>query len=203
LDYRSFFLDARQPELCQDACLKEAGRCRAWTYVRPGVQGDKPVCYLKSGVPQTSANTCCISGVAPDRSEAVREPGGFAPKGPDKVRGGVVVESGGFAPPAADKVRGGVVESGGVAAGAGPGMENNVDRPGSDYNRFVLTTASAKNCEAACAADRGCAAWTYVRPGVQQKEAVCYVKRSAPAPVSNSCCISGRKSLDPAAVRQP
>jgi hypothetical protein len=181
-DYRSFFLEARKPELCQDACLKENNRCRAWTYVRPGVQGGKPVCYLKDRVPNTSANTCCISGVAPDKSDAFREPGGFAPE--------------------TDRAAGAAAESGGVAGAVEPGMENNTDRPGNDYNRFVLTVPSPKNCKAACDADQGCAAWTYVRPGVQQKEAVCYVKRPAPAPVSKHCCISGKKSLNPAALRE-
>lgn len=182
-DYRSFFLDRNEPALCQDACLKEGDRCRAWTYVRPGVQAEKPVCYLKDRAPATSANTCCISGVTPDKSSAFKEPGGFAPTTPDKSRGAAA-------------------ESGGFAEDIGPGMENNTDRPGSDYNRFVLTVPSPKNCKAACDADQGCAAWTYVRPGVQQKEAICYVKRPAPAPVSNNCCISGKKPINPAAVRE-
>ncbi|MFN3960555.1 MAG: PAN domain-containing protein [Parvularculaceae bacterium] len=182
-DYRSFFLGENKPGLCQDACLKENNRCRAWTYVRPGVQGEKPVCYLKDRVPSTSANACCISGVAPDKADAFREPGGFAPE--------------------TDRAAGAAAESGGLAGAVEPGMENNTDRPGNDYNRFVLTVPSPKNCKAACDADQGCAAWTYVRPGIQQKEAVCYVKRPAPAPVSNKCCISGKKALNPAAVREP
>jgi len=182
-DYRSFFLNERNPGLCQDACVKDNNRCRAWTYVRPGVQGEKPVCFLKDRVPNTSANTCCISGVAPDKSDAFREPGGFAPE--------------------TDRAAGAAAESGGLAGAVEPGMENYTDRPGNDYNRFVLTVPSPKNCKAACDADQGCAAWTYVRPGVQQREAVCYVKRPAPAPVSNNCCISGKKALNPAAVREP
>lgn len=182
-DYRSFFLNKNEPQLCQEACLKESDRCRAWTYVRPGVQGEKPVCYLKDKTPGTSANTCCISGVAPKKSDAFKEPGGFAPE--------------------TDRSSGAAAESGGFAGAVEPGMENDTDRPGNDYNRFVLTVPSPKNCKAACDADSGCRAWTYVRPGVQQKEAVCYVKRPAPAPVSNPCCISGKKSLNPAAVSEP
>src|SRR5690606_18372862 len=123
-----------------------------------------------------------ISGVPPKKSDAYREDGGFAKDTPDKSSA--------------------ARESGGFAENITAGMENNTDRPGSDYNRFVLTVADPKNCQTACNADQGCAAWTYVRPGVQQKEAVCYVKRPAPAPVSNTCCISGKKALNPAAVRQ-
>ncbi len=181
-DYRSFFLDSRTPELCQSACLKDGDKCKAWTYVRPSVQGDKPVCYLKDQSSQTSANTCCISGVPPKASDAVKEPGGFAKPTPDKY--GAVREQGA-----------------GVSNSVGAGMENNTDRPGSDYARFVLTVADPKNCQTACTADHGCAAWTYVRPGVQEANAICYLKRPAPAPVANNCCISGKKSLNPAAVR--
>ncbi len=182
-DYRSFFLDARKPELCQAACIEDGDKCKAWTYVRPGVQGDQPVCYLKDRSSQTSANTCCISGVPPKMSDAIKEPGGFAKPSPDKS--GAVREQGA-----------------GVADSVSPGMENNTDRPGSDYARFVLTEASPKNCQTACAADTGCAAWTYVRPGVQEANAICYLKRPAPAPVANNCCISGKKSQNPAAFRE-
>jgi hypothetical protein len=61
-DYRSFQLKGRTPGECQMACNKQR-TCRAWTYVRPGVQGPNPVCYLKNAVPPARANTCCISGV--------------------------------------------------------------------------------------------------------------------------------------------
>ena len=39
-DYRSFELGAPRPELCRDACWGEP-QCRAFTYVRPGVQGPR------------------------------------------------------------------------------------------------------------------------------------------------------------------
>lgn len=48
---------------CRDTCKKNS-QCRAWTYVRPGVQGDRAVCWLKTSAPaQGTANTCCFSGV--------------------------------------------------------------------------------------------------------------------------------------------
>jgi hypothetical protein len=64
LDYRSFDLPAADPKLCQDACAGEAN-CKAFTYVRPGVQGPSARCWLKSSVPNPVSNNCCVSGVKP------------------------------------------------------------------------------------------------------------------------------------------
>lgn len=47
---------------CEDACENNP-QCRAFTYVRPGVQGPHGVCYLKGGIPPATANPCCTSGV--------------------------------------------------------------------------------------------------------------------------------------------
>ena len=49
------------PELCEIDC-KSNGKCRAWTYVKAGVQGPQPRCYLKEVIPAAAANACCISG---------------------------------------------------------------------------------------------------------------------------------------------
>ncbi len=48
--------------ICQNACVK-AGSCRAWTLVKPGIQGPTARCWLKSSVPGKQANSCCTSGV--------------------------------------------------------------------------------------------------------------------------------------------
>ena len=62
-DYRSFSLT--QPDFlqCERACAGEA-QCKAWTYVRPGIQGANAKCWLKHAVPAATASGCCISGVA-------------------------------------------------------------------------------------------------------------------------------------------
>lgn len=51
----------RSPKDCQAAC-KNSWRCWAWTYVRPGVRGPAPVCYLKDAIPAPARSSCCISG---------------------------------------------------------------------------------------------------------------------------------------------
>lgn len=67
--------------------------------------------------------------------------------------------------------------------------ENNTDRPGSDYERYLMDDAHP--CRAACVGDTRCQAWTFVRAGIQGPTGVCYLKRPAPPPVPNTCCISG------------
>src|SRR5262245_51200379 len=61
-DYSNFDLSEASPLPCQLACLNDA-RCRAFTYVKPGVQGPNARCWLKSSVPAARPSTCCISGV--------------------------------------------------------------------------------------------------------------------------------------------
>ena len=48
------------------ACLKRCNRerdCRAWTFVKAGVQGPSAVCFLKAPITRAVANPCCTSGV--------------------------------------------------------------------------------------------------------------------------------------------
>jgi hypothetical protein len=63
-DYSTFELPTADPDLCAEACVKDA-RCKAFTYVKPGWQGASARCWLKEQVPGTSKHTCCISGLKP------------------------------------------------------------------------------------------------------------------------------------------
>ncbi len=63
-DYRDFDLPDDSAELCRAACAGEA-MCQAFTYVRPGVQGPAPRCWLKSAAPPGYESECCVSGVRP------------------------------------------------------------------------------------------------------------------------------------------
>jgi hypothetical protein len=62
-DYRAFET-APNPtgKPCADACQAD-GRCRAWTYLRPGYQGAAARCYLKSQLTPPRHKPCCISAV--------------------------------------------------------------------------------------------------------------------------------------------
>jgi len=79
----------------------------------------------------------------------------------------------------------------------GADMVDNIDLPGSNYERF--RPRSAKDCQAACKNSWRCRAWTYVRPSVRGP-ALCHLKDAIPAPTRNSCCISGKVRDVPPAV---
>src|SRR5688572_25917915 len=61
-DYSAVDLKEARPELCQSACARD-GQCRAFTYVKPGIQGRFARCYLKKAVPNRASDKCCTSGV--------------------------------------------------------------------------------------------------------------------------------------------
>lgn len=61
-DYSGTILSAADPELCRAQCAADS-RCKAYTYVKPGVQGPEARCYLKDPAPPATANDCCVSGV--------------------------------------------------------------------------------------------------------------------------------------------
>jgi uncharacterized caspase-like protein len=61
-DYSQFELPQPRYELCRDACASDAN-CKAYTYVKPSVQGPNATCWLKSSVPAGGPSSCCISGV--------------------------------------------------------------------------------------------------------------------------------------------
>lgn len=61
-DYTSFDMAKADPSLCRSSCEADS-RCVAFTYVKPNsIQGPKPRCWLKSKVPGTVTNICCVSG---------------------------------------------------------------------------------------------------------------------------------------------
>ncbi len=61
-DYRNFDLTRADPALCQTSCSGKV-QCKAWTYVKPGIQGLKARCWLKTSVPTAKHNACCVSGL--------------------------------------------------------------------------------------------------------------------------------------------
>ncbi len=74
MDYRSLDLSSPDPDVCERACKEDPQNCKAWTYVRPDIQGPKARCWLKSGVPSAVKNACCVSGImqqVPDDTKAL------------------------------------------------------------------------------------------------------------------------------------
>ena len=73
-------------------------------------------------------------------------------------------------------------------------MEFKTNRPGMDYRHFDLKEPLPELCRDACAEDKVCQAYTYVRPGIHGARAHCWLKSGAPAPERVSWyCVSGLK----------
>jgi hypothetical protein len=87
----------------------------------------------------------------------------------------------------------------GTKVGGDTGPKDRVDLPGSDIRHFTMAAPPAntfdtrvKQCSDACAANKDCLAWTYVKPNtIQGPLGNCWLKNAIPAPVANNCCISG------------
>jgi hypothetical protein len=77
-DYRNFNLNGGA-DACRDTCSREAQQCRAWTFVKAGIQGPSARCWLKNVVPPVRANPCCTSGVNPQLVVKVCQWRGTAP----------------------------------------------------------------------------------------------------------------------------
>ncbi|WP_164712231.1 PAN domain-containing protein [Methylobacterium currus] len=207
LDYRNFSLAQADPGLCLNACDGEA-QCKAWTYVRPGVQGPQARCWLKSNVPPAVANSCCTSG-AKNMEYSLDRPGldyrsfdlaqadanlcSNACNGEAQCKAWTYVRPGVQGPKARcwlkNKVPAAMASS--CCTSGVKGLEYSTDRPGLDYRNVVLAQADANLCLSACNGEAQCKAWTYVRPGVQGPQARCWLKSNVPAPVASACCTSG------------
>lgn len=70
-------------------------------------------------------------------------------------------------------------------------LEYNTDRPGNDYGQRA--TNSAEACRTICSADGNCQAFTFVKPPAGSSTGLCFLKRTVPTPVGNSCCISAKR----------
>lgn len=79
-----------------------------------------------------------------------------------------------------------------VAQVDGMTLEAKTDRPGADY-RSIEMEGPPEQCARRCAAESECAAFTYVRAGVQGEKARCWLKTSVPDAQPNPNTVSGVK----------
>lgn len=61
-DYSNF--DAASAFVCFNTCGGES-TCRAYSFVKPGVQGPSGRCWLKNAIPEAIGDACCFSGRHP------------------------------------------------------------------------------------------------------------------------------------------
>lgn len=75
-----------------------------------------------------------------------------------------------------------------------PTWEWNIDRQGSDYKNYNLSTDDPGLCQADCENDPSCKAWTYVKPNtIQGPSPRCWLKNAVPPAQAKNCCVSGVK----------
>jgi hypothetical protein len=224
-DFANFNLPAANAALCRDACLGQAN-CRAWTYVKPGVQGPAPRCYLKNPTPVAVNDNCCVSGVKPNVTVPAGAQAGKNRPGADYAVSNVAgptacrnacdgqanCQAWSWAYPTVEAASGRCHLKNGVPASVNsvgyisgvkladpvpPGANNNRNRPGSNISNFALAAPDANLCLDACDANPSCQSWTYVRPGNPGPNPRCHLKNAVPAQVVDPCCISGVKAVAP------
>jgi PAN domain len=60
-DFRNIAING-DAKACMSLCVRES-QCRAWTFVKAGIQGPSARCFLKNPAPAPSPNPCCTSGI--------------------------------------------------------------------------------------------------------------------------------------------
>jgi hypothetical protein len=82
---------------------------------------------------------------------------------------------------------------GGLAPAIADTKLPNTNMPGRDYRDFAMNGTS-DTCREACMKDGHCEAWTFVKPGIQGRQAHCWLKDRVPPSVASSCCTSGTRA---------
>lgn len=73
-------------------------------------------------------------------------------------------------------------------------LQGGTDQLGMDIVGTTLPQPNPAMCEANCAANSSCKAWTYVAPNTTQGPLPhCYIKNGVPLPSAAACCTSGLK----------
>ena len=196
-DYKRLFVDAGPGE-CEAACDLEA-QCKAFTWVRPGVQAPKAVCWLKSAVLSNPTGNDNTASGAKGGTAVVEWPA--PPPPPSRVRGTKPV----MEPPTVSGLKIPTPASPQSAtagikavppATKGP-YQYGVNLPGGDLKGLFMD-GGPEECEKACNAEAQCLAFTWVKPGVQGPKAACWLKKSpVPAPQQFPDAVSGYKKLQP------
>ena len=190
MDYGRIFLNSNDgPDACQWLCQND-DKCRAFTFVRAGFQGSRPICYMKSGVPnKISPRPCCVSGKKTITLNNQNHSSGGSTAQPRKKAEDRVPKIFNNLPNITNR------KPANPAQNQRMTLEQNSDRPGSDYSKITMSSnARPGMCSGMCEKDRRCKAFTFVRKGYQGNTAVCYLKNKLPNLVKNkNCCVSGVK----------
>lgn len=212
-DTRSLDLPRADPDLCLAECARDSA-CLAYTYVVPGAQGPNARCWIKSGVGTAVTNSYTTSGIRRSLEYNTDRPGydyrNFVPSPESSAicRGecarDATCRAFTYVPRSASTAArcwlkssvAPATKGSGMISGVKRGLEMNTDRGGADYRSFDQTTPAPEICQATCASESACKAWTYVKPGVQGNSARCWLKSNIPAAGMNANTVSGIKGVE-------
>lgn len=192
-------LSFARAEQCAAACARD-GACKAWTFVNGGA------CWLKSTVPAAVPSTCCTAGVMRGLETDVNRAGAdyavvttptyegcaSACAKDARCKAFTLVAAGtqcwlkAWVP--------GTSVAPGMTSGVKRGVEVNQNRGGSDYRSFGNPAADPFVCQAACAAEGQCQAWTY--DGRTGQTPRCHLKSGIPVATSMLGVVSGIKGFE-------
>jgi len=176
---KSFTLRTPDFRLCQQAC-EQNQRCKAATYVKPGVQGPQARCYLKHTLVPRQENSCCTTWIA-DSGTSTAISGAAQIQPIDKTAQPVVMGT-------SQNLQVNQTEF---------TRRDNWDLVAPNLQRLTLNAPNVDLCRDACAGRKDCEGYTYVKPGLQGPQAVCYLKGRIQKAVENGCCVSGAKVPPP------
>lgn len=211
-DYSIFSLSEDRPELCRASCERDI-HCAAYTY-EPSWNGILGRCSLKTAAAAPSFGGSNISGhrrylergdrpgwdykhftVTPADTVVCMQACAKDPvckaftfvfpgvQGPDAV---CWLKADVPAPSFATNMKSAVKR----------GLEVNTDRMGSDYRSFEPAFNVPEECQAACAAEDACLAWTFVPSHIQNYGARCWLKSGIPAATTSEGLVSGLKGAE-------
>ncbi len=175
----SFTMRAPDFRICQQACEQDR-RCRAATYVKPGVQGPNARCYLKHTLVPRQPNNCCTTWIRDGKADTAIT-GAIKVKPLDQSAKPAIIGS-------TQNVQLKQIEF---------TRRDNWDLVAPNLQRLTLNAPNPDLCRDACAGKKECEGYTYVKPGLQGPQAVCYLKGRIQKAVENSCCVSGAKVPPP------
>ncbi len=203
---------AMVPALRADVCAAACGRdlaCQAWTHVPPGGSAAGQ-CWLKGAVPGATVGNGLTSGVLVRELEpGVNRPGNdiathtasggraCARRCAEDERCEAFTVTSAAANNCFLKDAVPAATSGpGMASGVRRGVETNVDRTGGNYRTFTTGRLSPTTCQASCAREGQCQAWTYAPPVAPETAATCFLKDQVPPAVASRGQVSGLKGLE-------
>jgi V8-like Glu-specific endopeptidase len=199
-DYTSH--PATSAEVCQADCARAGELCQAFNH-----EARSSTCWLKSTIPGTTTCSTCGAGNPRGLEQGIDRPGSdylsvtastaaacaSRCASEDRCVAFTWVDASDtcWLKSAVPEAKG----SSGTVSGVRRGWETNVDRPGQDISNFLVAGPRPEFCQAACARDSQCKAWTLVTAPAGGQDR-CWLKSGIPGGSSAWGMISGRKGME-------